>query len=499
MAKIITLLFISLLYFTGNGQRTLYQYSFEAKEKYVRTDTAFQIFKTDIEVPQEGHVIARIEGNCLASNADKITIAVSNSNDWQSNYGNYGVLSYDSIHTTHFFMHTMVYEVEPGNHSFYALMHNWVSRKGSGIASIKGKMILEYIPKESGEDIVIDHQVTLTPAHLNQNEKVLDSIEFDLEQITPMILSANFSIYSLKDQSLEISLQYSDISGANKKTIPFHFVDDDKLPCYSLSDIALFPKGKNLVYLVGKRIVLDSSYAENGLYMTFFASPLEENGKPFPFINEPITSSFSSTGSKVSLVDLEWEIPSKGQLYILSSGYCEGEIGDKLDLLLEVNGQTVQDTAVISTYVTNQEDKQMTFTLHQVIDIDQKQDLDIQMFGIFNDPLNASFSKQMVGDIKGYFIAEPILSSAFNEDFYSIQWSVLPNPTSGQLILQKKQPSNIPSKIDIYNQSGILLFSINEDTASLTNLDLSAFPSNEYLIVIQSGKNQEIHKIISIR
>lgn len=115
---------------------------------------------------QAGKVIVQFDGQCLSSPGDRIVLAASNSTSWGVNDGSLGVEAYTDDFNRHSFSHTRVYDVTPGNHTFYAVAHNYVETDGNGIASIYGSLTGQFIPNEgpSGtENLAQNWQISLFP------------------------------------------------------------------------------------------------------------------------------------------------------------------------------------------------------------------------------------------------------------------------------------------------------------------------------------------------
>jgi|GEM_PF-891850 len=97
--------------------------------------------------PEEGTVIVRFDGSCIASPGDRIILAASNNAAWTANDGNVGIEIIDSDLNRAAFSHTRAYPVSAGVHSFYGVGQNYVETGGTGTASVYGLLSVEFYPK----------------------------------------------------------------------------------------------------------------------------------------------------------------------------------------------------------------------------------------------------------------------------------------------------------------------------------------------------------------
>jgi hypothetical protein len=94
-----------------------------------------------INAPTAGKVLVHFDGSCSPSVGDRIVLAASNQINWTPNDGNVSIYNTEGN-----FSHTRVYDVTPGNNTFYAVAQNYVEQSGSGVASIYGSLTVEFFP-----------------------------------------------------------------------------------------------------------------------------------------------------------------------------------------------------------------------------------------------------------------------------------------------------------------------------------------------------------------
>ncbi|MEM6631717.1 MAG: CARDB domain-containing protein [Bacteroidota bacterium] len=125
------------------------------------------IGQIDINPSVPGKALVHFNGSCISTPGDRIVLAASDTPDWNVNDGSVGVEAVDSDINRNGFSHTRVYEIGPGNHSFYAVAHNFVETDGDAEASIYASLTVEFIPDESiCPDLVVK---SLTVTNYSEN------------------------------------------------------------------------------------------------------------------------------------------------------------------------------------------------------------------------------------------------------------------------------------------------------------------------------------------
>jgi len=168
MNKLLLILSLYLCTHAGIAQRLSWQFDVTLPPTNVRLDTPYQMTVQTVDIPENGYVVAKLEGECKSTWGDRIVFAVSDNKWWSSNFGNVGVIVIDSNFINNF-SHTMVYKVNKGQYTFYVLAHNFVDRDGSGVASVAGRMIIEFIPDQNGKALVNINNMIHYPLILNTN------------------------------------------------------------------------------------------------------------------------------------------------------------------------------------------------------------------------------------------------------------------------------------------------------------------------------------------
>ncbi|WNJ19666.1 T9SS type A sorting domain-containing protein [Pontibacter sp. G13] len=102
-----------------------------------------------VTVPESGKVITSFEGQAYIEDGDRIVFAASNDTMWAPNSGAVSLEQLDIPSPIVPYMHSRTYEVEPGQHAYRGIVHNYVETDGTGVASIYGSLVAKYIPNSS--------------------------------------------------------------------------------------------------------------------------------------------------------------------------------------------------------------------------------------------------------------------------------------------------------------------------------------------------------------
>ncbi|MBC7776849.1 MAG: T9SS type A sorting domain-containing protein [Phycisphaerae bacterium] len=103
----------------------------------------------NMNAPTAGKVAVNFAGTCIASNGDQVRLAASDHPNWSANDGCIQYEPYSSDHNRTSFSHTMVYDVAPGDHTFYAVIQNYEEYEGSGLAVVYASLTTRFFPNNS--------------------------------------------------------------------------------------------------------------------------------------------------------------------------------------------------------------------------------------------------------------------------------------------------------------------------------------------------------------
>jgi hypothetical protein len=136
----------------GKTQRFVEHVGIVQKNINVRNETT--VGQIAIIAGVSGKAIVRFDGYCVSSPGDRIVLAASNTTSWGVNDGSTSAMALDATINSTSFSHTRVYNIDPGQHTYYAIAHNYVNLAGNGVVSIFGSLTVEFIPSSL---ILVEH------------------------------------------------------------------------------------------------------------------------------------------------------------------------------------------------------------------------------------------------------------------------------------------------------------------------------------------------------
>lgn len=102
-----------------------------------------------VNAPVSGKVLLNFTGTCIASFGDFIKIAAGDTPNWGENDEGLGFKPFNSDRNRTPFSHTRMYEVGPGEHTFYGVAQNVQQFFGSGLAVVYGSLAATFFPDEA--------------------------------------------------------------------------------------------------------------------------------------------------------------------------------------------------------------------------------------------------------------------------------------------------------------------------------------------------------------
>jgi Secretion system C-terminal sorting domain len=112
-------------------------------------DNPFTMGTATLDAPVSGKVLVNFTGTCIASFGDFIKIAASDTPNWGSTDWGLGFKPFNSDRNRTPFSHTRMYDVGPGQHTFYGVAQNVQQFLGSGLAVVYGSLTATFFPNEA--------------------------------------------------------------------------------------------------------------------------------------------------------------------------------------------------------------------------------------------------------------------------------------------------------------------------------------------------------------
>ena len=138
MKNLYLFIFVCVSSLALNAQSQFYAVPVKVIDTYLE-DSVHVIGRLDLDFPVDGKVFVQFDGEGFGDTLDRIILAANDQPDWGTNDGNVSFVSNEKGEGN-CFSHTRTFSVTAGQHSFYAVAHNYVDNGGSGIASIFGTL-----------------------------------------------------------------------------------------------------------------------------------------------------------------------------------------------------------------------------------------------------------------------------------------------------------------------------------------------------------------------
>ncbi len=496
MNKLLLILSLYLCTHAGIAQRLSWQFDVTLPPTNVRLDTPYQMTVQTVDIPENGYVVAKLEGECKSTWGDRIVFAVSDNKWWSSNFGNVGVNVIDSNFINNF-SHTMVYKVNKGQYTFYALAHNFVDRDGSGVASVVGRMILEFIPDQNGKALVNINNMIHYPLILNTNELLIDSLTISMQKAGGAYVTLNGTVASLADQELIFNLKVDDLNSPKISDIGFYTVSQLKSLNFSLNRYLEFSAGTHKVYITAQKLGGNFGSDYNGLISTFSSQIFYNDDHDAKINSVTKETTISNYNQPVILGSLEIPILAKGKIQIAYSGETEIRSGEELDLEAKLDGVVPSNAIRTKNVMTHDKDKVVYFSRNEIIDVTPgiiKIDLEGIMKG--NNPMQGT--RNVDANLTVKFISETTTASEDIKESNSGSWSIYPNPFYENIQLGSDLQMSEPCSVHIINPLGQEIYKSNTSIAPKLMIDTRSWPAGIYTVSIKSKYQLMNKKLIKI-
>ncbi len=101
-----------------------------------------------LETDQPGIAVVEFTGDVTGSPGDRIVLAANNIPAWLANDGHIEMEAYDDDVNSKPFSHTRAFEIQPGEHEFYAVGQNVAEQDGNGKANVQASFVVKFFPQE---------------------------------------------------------------------------------------------------------------------------------------------------------------------------------------------------------------------------------------------------------------------------------------------------------------------------------------------------------------
>lgn len=493
MKSVFTILLSLCTILTLYSQHKVWQFDFSAEDVYVRTDTSHVMYKANIDIPSNGHIVARIEGECRSTVGDIITLGVNDWNDWLTNYGNVGAIIFDIGANKNSFTHMMVFSVEQGQKDFYALAQNWTDRDGSGSLSYAGRMILEFIPDDEGKKRTFFKNTIHSTNISNPQDFALDTLEIDMAESGSVLLTNIGSIYASQGDEITLSIKSVNTNRQLSADQSIFIPHWDKGFIFNMNDTLRLPAGKHSFYIHGARTASIEDKLGIGLYSVFSAIIQYDSDLQTEIRLNEFSTEINEINNSYNFANVSYEVPSRGTLLVMYSGETDLISGQSLTVNANVSMEEIVEELSTTTWSTHVDDQKSFFYRSQMMKVGEGT-IEIDMNAEMNGNVYVLSSQVVKGKLIIKFIADPIASDVSDVSIDSEIWKVYPNPTSGELTISSTVTKNT-TDIAIFDTNGKV---INYSRSKDQRVNIHDSPAGIYFMMIKSDTTTTLHKIIKV-
>nr|WP_321452697.1 T9SS type A sorting domain-containing protein [uncultured Carboxylicivirga sp.] len=432
-----------------------------------------------------GKVIVRFDGNCLSDFGDRIILAASNTTSWGINDRCVAVEGVSDDLRSRPFSHTRVYNVDAGNHTFYAIAHNYVETEGSGKASIYGSLSVEFIPDGaywvafdniSEMDINLANSTAVGHVTINPATSGRVIVHFDGQCISDpgdriILAASNTTSWGVNDGNVGVEAIDSDLNQNSFSHTRVYNVSAGSQTFYAIAQNYVETEGSGIASIYG---TLTAVFIPDGVLPVSYDRILETN--------IDVTNVFT-----VGQVTINPQVA--GRAFVHFDGMCYSSKGDRI-LLAASN---VQDWGVndgcVSVQAVNQDNNINSFSHTRAYDVDAGSNT---FYAIAHNYVDTEGDGEV--SVYGMLTVEFVpnaTSTAINDGFIESVVNIYPNPCVDGFKVKGLDNFNC----ELYNMSGKLLLSY-VDLNNSSTIKTDVLPKGTYLVKIKSKTNYVVKKLV---
>ncbi len=333
------------------------------------------IHDMDITVSQPGTVLVELEGYTISSPGDQIVMAASNNNDWSGNDGNVSTNAFNSDQNRRTVAHSRSYDIQQGNHTFYAIAENFIATDGTGIISFYGSLTVKFYPTPAldSDPLLITDGIVLTNVQTEGDSQVLSQIDmFAPVPGTVLVRFSGHGYADVGDRQLLAASNTPDWS-VNEGHIAVEALDNNiRNESFSHSQLYDVAAGNHSFYAVGNNFVETAGDGFLSVYGMLSVEFMPHINPQVSASQEPIVAINVDMGNGVvSLADISKFETVRGQNLVRYDGNVYPDVGDRIVSAATNNGDWSGNSGQISSEIVNTDLNHSTIShsmLYPIID-----------------------------------------------------------------------------------------------------------------------------------
>ncbi len=285
-----------------------------------------------INAPSAGKVVVRFDGSCTASIGDRIILAASDHPDWSVNDGNLGVEAINDDLNRAPFSHTRVYDVNAGDHTFYAIAENFVETNGTGIASVYGSLTVAFFPNNSS--ILVEHQgIIQTNINVEGGPVAVGQVSLNIP--TSGKVMVRFDGNCISDPGDRIILAASNTVGwvPNDGAVGVEAIDASlRRNAFSHTRVYDVTAGNQTFYAIAQNYVETDGNGMASIYGSLTVEFVPNSATEILQHEGIVQTNINVRGNPVTVSEVTINAPVAGTVVVNFDGSCIASAGDRIVL-----------------------------------------------------------------------------------------------------------------------------------------------------------------------
>jgi len=448
------------------------------------------------DAPVDGQVFLRFDGHCTATVGDRIILAASYTNDWDSNDGNTDVRPVDSLHLTQCFNHTRVYNVTAGQNIMYAVAHNIVDTDGNGIASIDGQFTVSYIPNEDVLQRLSGKGVISSGFIFTNDVKVFDQITIEVPEAGQLMANYEGRCFMDYNDTALFVLSLDTLWPAQPDNIEISFSNDNYFTQIVQRQLMDVGQGTYTIYLLGRKTGGNLESNENFINGTLSTQFIPDAQAGSILVSDSQEDKDILPGVPQKISELEIQVPENGTILLSYAGLMNAGPEEIMEVSLVQEGpfDILLSKRIVQSFLTLEPNT--AFSQSGYV----KAQPGAYRFAVYAD-FDASSSWSGVANVDGLltaqFLKDPVITAVDHtlSDGNELTW--YPNPTTG-LIYAKAPARNDTYLLSVYNANGQLVLQSKDLSSTNVSADLTKLPEGIYQVSVRKGDKVEMQSVLKV-
>lgn len=488
MKNLYLFIFVCLSSLPLSAQSQFYAVPVKVIDTYLE-DSVHVIGRLDLDFPVDGKVFVQFDGEGFGDTLDRIILAANDQPDWGTNDGNVSFVANEKGEGN-CFSHTRTFSVEAGQHSFFAVAHNYVDIGGSGIASIFGTLSVEFIPHNSG---VIGESSITTDEYEAVQPVAFDTITIEAPGPGKVELRLNGNLdVNYGDIILVAITDSKDWNFSDPNNIALEATaPNENYVGFSFTRVVEIPEaGTYTFYAMAQRGYEEEGngyiYAYTNFHASFYSSTSENE-----VLGRKIIEDDFNLGQNLRLLDsINLNVPNSGKVEIRFDGDLQSTLGHQILLAASNSPSYTLENGSVILETTDADLDRHTFVHSQVYDVEPGTHT---YYVMAEDYLGDGTAIDLHGHFLVKFYPESVISA--NDEFLAeLPFEIWPNPATDRVRIQY-QNEHGPMTVSILDLQGHVVRH-HRNMVSGSDLETSTLPSGMYIVQISNGKEAGYKKLV---